>query len=246
MENLKLWKLIMVCWYFMCCSYFFIKTFIGGEFTGLIAFFKEQGITLRFKRPPRKAVYAEGQIWHLKQKIYMSMRHNGDPNWEKYLQPVTQAFNSAQHQSIGYLCPKDLTSPEKAVAIDIANNFSNIPRYHESFFEERDERKNASDLRKGDFVYMAIPTKPTLRGYHVQVRKTRLYFLHPKRCDWKLRIKIPICARAKKLKISVHSMVWIRISIFLLTWQTEKSGSLHSSAWKVKSAQEVRTKISVL
>lgn len=97
------------------------------------------------------------------------MRNDSNPNWEQYLGPVTNAFNAAQHKSIGYLCPKDLTSPEKAVAVDIANNFKNIPRYHASFFEERRERILKSDLKKGDYVYVALPSKPTLRGYHVQV-----------------------------------------------------------------------------
>lgn len=143
-----------------------IETDAGGEFLGLKSYLKEMGINFNIKKPPIKCAYAESMIYHLKRKIYIEMRLKHTTHWEELVEAITMSMNKAKHQSIGNLSPIDLTSKEKAVQIDIATNYKNIPQYHEIFFKEKKELDKSS-LKVGDFVYVAVPMQT--KGFEVKV-----------------------------------------------------------------------------
>jgi hypothetical protein len=94
------------------------------------------------------------------------MRHQNRTDWPNILDQVTLNMNSTKHRTIGNLRPIDLTSREKAVAVDVAIGFAKESNFKDHRQNEIDFLKN-SPIQVNDYVIIAIPS--ATRGFEQQV-----------------------------------------------------------------------------
>lgn len=140
----------------------------AGEFIALTndGYFQRNHIWVHFKKPPLKAPYIEGTIFHIKRKLYLAMRSQETRNWPELVDKIVHNWNFRSHKSLGNLKPAQLNSPEKSVLLDQYVNKK------ESTFEER--RQNEKDyeqdgkIQVNSYVFIS-PNIKRHRGFHEQV-----------------------------------------------------------------------------